>query len=172
MGFGKDGKGVIIREFRTQALGALAGTTGILVGSKIATLERFRILKSEIVAVMVAATSDEGNGLALYLVDGTFTLAEFEAAMELVAGPVGPNEPEDAEIAERFILWAGGISLPPGNLENMFVNEKNGPRMSINPRWTFARTKSWNWIVYNHGTTLTSGATVKLYAKNFGVWVT
>ncbi len=173
MGFGKDGKGVIIREFRTQALGALAGTTGILIGSKIATLERFRMLKSEIQAVIVAMASLEGVGLALYLVDGEYTLAEFEAAMELVAGPVGPNDRINEELAERFILWAGSVNVGENAvIERQVTNEHGGGLLSVKPRWTFARTKSWNWILYNHGSTLTTGATVKLYAKDFGVWVT
>ncbi len=52
MGFGKDGLGVIIIEARLQAIGTLAQNTGILIGTKLATLERFRMLKSQIVATL------------------------------------------------------------------------------------------------------------------------
>ncbi len=173
MGFGKDGKGVIIREFRSQALGALAGTSGIIIGTKLNILERFRMLKSEVVATIVAMTTAEGAGLGLYLVSGDLSLAEFEASVELTTGPLGPNDSVPAAIAERWSMVAGVMNQPvAGAGENQILNEHGGGLMSINPRWTFARTKSWNWIVYNHGTTLTTGATVKLFAKDFGVWVT
>ncbi len=38
-------------------------------------------------------------------------------------------------------------------------------------RWTFSRTKSWNFFVYNLGAAITTGATVIIKAKSFGVWV-
>ncbi len=172
MGFGKDGKGVIIREFRTQALGALAGSAGIIIGTNLNTLERFRMLKAELQVVVVAVTGNEGAGMSLFLVDGEFTLTQFEAAMELTSGPLGPNEAPDAAIAERFMVWAGMTVSDETGTEVPLINDMGGPLLTVKPRWTFARAKSWNWILYNHGTTLTTGATVKLFAKDFGVWVT
>ncbi len=170
MGFGKDSKGVIIRELKSQALGALSSSTGIIVGSPLATLERFRMLKAEIVATIVGLTGGEGSGLALYLVDGNFTLAEFEAAIEN-SGPVGPNESEEEEVSERFNVWAGMTDYEIAT-ESVFHNEMGGTLLAVKPRWTFARSKSWNWILYNHGVALTTGATVKLNCKDFGIWVT
>lgn len=43
---------------------------------------------------------------------------------------------------------------------------------TINPRWTYSRTKSWNWMVFNRGNALTTGGTVVINTKDFGVWVT
>ncbi len=91
MGFGKDGKGVIIREGRAQAIGALAAATGFLIATKLATLERFRMLKSEVFASIIGLTGGEGTGLVFGLADGDLTLAEIEEAIEL-GGPLGPND--------------------------------------------------------------------------------
>ncbi len=169
MGFGKDGKGVIIRETRSVALGTLDVSTGIIVGTNIDILERFRMLKAQIVATLTGLTSGEGEGLALYLVSGDLTLAEFEASIELT-GPVGPNDSVVAAIADRWSMWCGGTTTS-GGAEQVFVNPEGGPLLEVIPRWTFARTKSWNWIVYNHGVQLTTGSTVFLKCKDFGVWV-
>ncbi len=172
MTFGKDNKGVIIRESRTQALGALGISTGIIIGTKLATLERFRMLKSELMVTITGLTSGQGTGLNLYLVDGDFSLAEFEAAIE-GNGPLGPNDAIQEPISERFEKWCGSTENQSGSESELQVrNEDKGGLLTVMPRWTFARTKSWNWILYNAGAVLTTGATVFVKAKSFGVWVT
>ncbi len=170
MGFGKDGKGVIIKESRTQALGALANSAGILIGTKLATLERFRMLKTEVMASIVSLTSGEGSGLWMGLADGDLSLAEIEAAIES-NGPLGPNDSVQEAIADRFIMILGAGDIEVAT-EYLFHNHNGGHLMTATPRWTFARTKSWNWFVYNQGTVLTTGATVNIKVKDFGVWVT
>ncbi len=172
MGFGKDGKGVIITETRTNALGTLGGSTGIFVGTKLATLERFRMLKSEVSLTVTDVTGDEANGLSLYLVDGDLSLAEAEAAIEN-NGPLGPNDTVSADVAMRPVFrvegqvdMAGADPIATGAVNTGLLQGK------INPRWTFARTKSWNWMVYNKGSGLTTGSTAVIHAKDFGVWVT
>ncbi len=170
MGFGKDGKGVIIRETRSQALGALSSSTGILIGSKLNTLERFRMLKSQISAVITSLTTGEGIALDLYLVDGAFSLADFELSIEN-NGPLGPNDTEEEETSERFSIYAGSTPDPIAETETIVQNFHGGAMMELMPRWTFSRTKSWNWILYNNGVALTTGASIKIKAKDFGVWV-
>ncbi len=175
MGFGKDGKGAILKDSPSQPLLTLAASTGIiLAGGNVigaALLERFRIIKSEISARVTAATFAAGDGpIALYMVDGDLSLAEFEASIEL-AGPVGPNDTVIADLAERWSMRIGEIP---------FIGENEGPGSLLNRgipiekviRWTFARAKGWNWIAYNEGTALTTGATIEVRAKHFGVWVT
>ncbi len=170
MGFGKDGKGVIIREARSQALAGLSNSAGILVGVKLVTLERFRMLKLEVYASITALTSGEGTGLLLGLADGDYIIAEIEAAIE-ANGPLGPNETVEAELAMRPIWFIGAIDRETGT-DAIFENEQGGYRLVFNPRWTFSRTKSWNFFVYNMGNNLTTGATVIIRPKSFGVWVT
>ncbi len=172
MGFGKDGKGVIIVENRSQALGALATQTGIIIGTKLATLERFRMLKSEISFNISEVTGDEGVSLNLYLADGDLTLAEIEEAIE-ADGPLGPNDQIVSDQAMRPVFkvpvtffMAGSDPIATGAINSAHLHAV------LNPRWTFARTKSWNWMIYNTGTAITTGSTGRVHAKNFGVWVT
>lgn len=170
MGFGKDGMGVILKQSISQALLTLATDTGILITAKPATLERFRMLKSEIVGVLEGLTAGEGRGMTLWLADGDLTLVEIEEAIEQTAGPLGPNDTVAASIAERFVIWCGAVG--GGSPQAHIHGVNNEPRCIIKPRWTFARTKSWNFVMYNMGPALTTGATVNLRIKNFGVWVT
>ncbi len=170
MGFGKDGKGVIIRQSLNQAIGTLAAQVSLLIGTKPATLERFRIIKAEIYATITGATSGELNGMFLGLADGDFSNAEIEAAIE-ANGPQGPNDQVGEELAERFIMMFGATDRETGT-ELVFHNDHGGHIMSETVRWTFARTKSWNWFIYNMGAAPTTGASVIIRAKLFGVWVT
>ncbi len=170
MGFGKDGKGVIMRESRSQTLGALAGQAAIIIGTNLATLERFRMIKNTIYASLTGLTTGEGTSLLFGIADGDFTLAEIEAAIE-VSGPLGPNDKTNADAAERFVKLIGAIDRETGT-EAIFENAQGGHKMENTIRWTFAATKSWNYFVYNLGNTLTTGSNLLLRAKSFGVWVT
>ncbi len=171
MGFGKDGLGVIINEKRSQALGTLAADTAIIIGTKLVILERFRMLKSEMLCTLRGATSGEARGLALYLFDGDYTLAEIDQALEN-NGPLGPNDTVQSSITERFSKLVGVFDDETGTESQIHDAMSNAPMVTTKPRWTFARTKSWNWVLYNHGAALTTGSTVHIQAKSFGVWVT
>ncbi len=175
MGFGKDGKGVIIMQDIEQTLGTLAQNAGLIIATAPAILERFRMLRSDLFAVVTNIVAGELGGLELYLADGDLTLAEIEAAIEL-NGPLGPNDTVNEAIAQRPVFRVGANGLTTDGSANSeaihLLNEMGGPLLSVKPRWTFARTKSWNWVVYNNGPAPTTGASVKINAKNFGVWVT
>ncbi len=170
MGFGKDGMGVIIKQSISQAILTLATDTGLLITAKPATLERFRMLKTEVYA-NVEGLSEQGRSLSLWLADGDLSLAEIEEAIELTAGPLGPNDPVNAAIAERPVWFLGSVG---GGTPSAHVHDReaNGTLCVLKPRWTFARTKSWNFVLYNIGAAPTTGATINLRVKNFGVWVT
>ncbi len=169
MGFGKDGKGVIIREARSQAIGTLAAQTALLIGTKLATLERFRQIKLELVASITGVTSGELTGLLIGVCDGDLTVAELETSIE-INGPLGPNDIETRDTAERPWWFLGAIDRETGT-EAIFENETGGHIMEKVIRWTYARTKSWNYFLYNMGAAPTTGATVLIRAKSFGVWV-
>ncbi len=173
MGFGKDGKGVIIVEQRSQAIGTLASNTGLIIGTKLATLERFRMLKATVLCMIESHTAGELGDLRLYLADGNLNLAQIEEALESL-GPLGPNDTVTADRVERAVFYVGSINgdMIPANEAVNFVGEGNQPMMTIKPRWTFARTKSWNWVVYHRGPAPTTGASVRIDVKSFGVWVT
>ncbi len=171
MGFGKDGKGVIMRETRSQTIGTLAAQSGLIIGTNIPTLERFRMLKTEVLAAITGLTAGEEQGLYIGLADGDLDLAEIEAAIEL-DGPLGPNDSVTESIAERWQQWLGSAHADALETECIFLNAEGGYMLNATPRWTFARTKSWNWFLYNLGAAFTTGATVHIRCKNFGVWVT
>lgn len=75
MGFGKDGKGAIIHEQDFFALAGLAGQALITSDGSVLLDNDFRILKTELTAVLTGATSLEGAGLLLYMHEGDLTLA-------------------------------------------------------------------------------------------------
>ncbi len=170
MGFGKDDLGKIILEKRTQALGAFANEAGIIIGTKLVTLERFRIIKAELYAAITGLTTGEGTGLLIGLADGDLSLTEIEEAIEN-NGPLGPNDQVLEARADRFTKWFGAVDRETGD-HALFENDDGGHMMAKTIRWTMARTKSWNWFVYNLGPVLTTGATVNIRSKLFGVWVT
>ncbi len=170
MGFGKDGKGVIMRESRSQALTTLAVNTAIFIGTKLVTLERYRMIKLELTAGINGVTSNEGSNLVIGICDGDLSLAEIEAAIE-GAGPLGPNDSVQEAISERYVKMLGSTNHMEADVEAMFLNKMGGPIIEETIRWTFARTKSWNYFVYNMGSALASGSLVSIRVKSFGVWV-
>ncbi len=82
MGFGKDGKGAIVKEQTTLTLGALSANDLILGDSAVQLDMDFRILRSDITAVLTGMTSLEGQGLVLYMTEGDLTEIQVEANIE------------------------------------------------------------------------------------------
>ncbi len=174
MGFGKDGRGVIIRENVTITLGALGATTGILStgGSRVSDnlQEDFRLLKSELLISKQDQTTDEGS-LFLYLVNGELTLAEAETPIESIAGPLDRNDRINQEQAERYIKPIGQL------MASTDITTSGGPAfmppIEVKPRWTFSNPEGWDWMIYNASAApLTAGTVVKIHVVHYGVWVT
>lgn len=171
MGFGKDGKGVIIRESREQALGILADKTVIFIGTKLATLDDFRMLKTEVNAFLDGGTAGDVGGLLIGLADGDLSTSEIAAGM-VVNAPLGPNDVVGGNVAMRPSWIIGALVADGSGTQGHFRGEGNSPNIKFNPRWTFAQTKAWNFFIYNNtGHALTTGAVVELLTKDFGVWV-
>ncbi len=177
MGFGKDGKGAIVKEQTTITLGALAGQDLAAAASAVLLDMDFRILRSDITAVITGATSLEAVGLILYMAQGILSVAEMEANIEL-NGPVRLGEKIEEEVASRWVRRVGITTGPTVNeTERVFKNKHGGALLNIEPRWTFRRGRTaseggWNWGVYNDGVTLTAGGIVRILATHYGVWVT
>ncbi len=176
MGFGKDGKGAIVKEQTTISLGALAAQDVTIANSAVQLDEDFRILKSEITGVIRAMTSLEGQGLILYMTEGDLDATQIEGNIEQ-NGPLRQGAQIEEEIASRWVRRVGITMGPTVNeTERVFKNKYAGGLLEINPRWTFRRGRTateggWNWAVYNDGATLTSGGVVQLLATHYGVWV-
>ncbi len=176
MGFGKDNKGAIVKEKTSITLGALAADDAAGNDSAVLLDMDFRILRSDITAVLRGMTSLEGVGLILYMTEGDLTVSEAEVNIEQ-NGPVRLGQQIEEELASRWVRRVG-VTLPPtvNETERIFTNKYGGGLLEMNPRWTFRRARTdteggWNWVVYNSGVVLTTGATVDLIATHYGVWV-
>ncbi len=176
MGFGKDGKGAIVKENTSITLAALAGQDSVQADSDVALDSDFRILRSDITAVVRGITSLEGVGLILYMSEGDLDAASVEENIEQ-DGPLSPGDQDLEEIASRWVRRVGITTGPTVNeTERVFRGVANTALLSIEPRWTFRRRRTstqggWNWDVYNSGVTLTTGAIVQILATHYGVWV-
>ncbi len=177
MGFGKDGKGAIVKEQVTITLAGLAGQDFVAATSGVVLDMDFRILKSEITAVITNITSLEGIGLILYMFEGSLSAAEAEINIEQ-NGPLRLGLQAEEEIASRWVRRVAIAGAPTVNeTERLMLNENGGGLLKLTPRWTFRRGRTgadggWNWGVYNDGVTLTTGAVVRLLCTHYGVWVT
>ncbi len=170
MGFGKDGKGAIIQESQVVALAALTSLESIAFGNALAITDDFRILKSEISCLIEGLTAGEGLGLMLYLFDGDLSTSELNSSLTL-DGPLNANDSVAAAIAERWAkhvaTFGGGASTTQG----LLLGPEGGDPITITPRWTFGAS-SWKWAIWNNsGANLTTGATARLRAKHYGVWI-
>ncbi len=176
MGFGKDGKGAIVKEQTTITLGGLAGQDNIGQSSAVVLDMDFRILRSDITAVITGITSLEGIGLILYMTNGDLVDATIEENIEQ-NGPLRLGQAEEEEIASRWVRRVGIVDAPTVNeTERLFRNKYGGGLLDLEPRWTFRRGRTgtlggWNWSVYNDGVTITTGAIVRILATHYGVWV-
>ncbi len=171
MGFGKNGTGVIIREDTSFALGTIANKAAVQ-GTALAIVEDFRMLKSEVFAVVTGLTANEGEGLLIGIANGELSAAEVGEAIN-AGGPLNRNDAVRTERSLRFCNLFGAIQLDnTTNIEGRFRGEYGSPMMIIKPRWTFSDPEGWHFFVYNQGLALTTGATLRLNATNYGVWVT
>ncbi len=177
MGFGKDGKGIIVIEQTVVTLGGLAGQDSVIGASDVSLDSDFRILKSELTCVLTGMTSLEGAGFILYMTEGEISAAEGEANVEL-DGPERSGDQTAEEVASRWVCRVG-ILMPPtvNETERVMTNEYGGGILTLKPRWTFRRGRTaanggWNWMIYNDGVNITTGASVRIMATHYGVWVT
>ncbi len=171
MGFGKDSKGAIIRERVVDgALGALAAQDAVSFAGPVIT-EDFRILKSEVYALVNALTTNEGHGLLFGIANGELSAAEVEEAIE-ASGPLDRNDRVPTERAERNVKVLGFIdNAELAATTRQFKNPEGGNHLVSKHRWTYNNPEGWDWWIYNLGGSLTTGSTLQLYATHFGIWV-
>ncbi len=168
-----DDTGVIIHENRLQALVTLASETALIVGTKLAMTDAFRMLKSEIVSHIFQMTAGEGGRLALYLCHGDLSVAEISDALS-GDGPLSRGDIEASMRAKRPIFLAGQYDADEVGTTAHLTNIMTGGHGSImKPRWTFPDGGvGWNWVVYNFSSTaLTTGAVLIIQNKAYGLWV-
>ncbi len=172
-GFGKDGKGTIIRSIESISLSTLANNTAIKLSSSISgsTTEDFRLLKLVAQAIARDLTSSEGQGLCIGLADNELSVTEIAECLT-ADGPLGRNDNVPNERAMRPVWLIGQIDKRFNDLDARFVGEDNSPFMQWKKRWSFSDPAAWTLFVFNYGVALTTGATVNLIQTAFGVWIT
>jgi len=168
MGFGKDGKGVILRETNIITLSTLGAAAAIKAASNIGLQEDFRLIKTEFFVFQTAMTADEY--VIIGISDTELSAAEVAQSYN-VDGPVDRNDNLANEQSHRpvwpiCIITEGGTGsdsdLPGGGLP-----------IEKTIRWTFSDTEGFTFHAFNPGTAaLTTGGVIHITAKHYGVWVT
>ncbi len=162
---------VIIKETQTLSLGTLAAGAAISVGGPAIT-DDFRIIKSEVVASIEGLATGQGNNLVLGIANADLTAAELAESL-VTDGPVNASDRDKAEEAGRFTRMLSGAAHPTdGNSIVPFLGDQGGPIVEKTIRWTFSKGVGWDWFIFNNdGSALTTGATLRLLATHYGVWV-
>lgn len=167
MGFGKDGKGQILRENGAIALSTLGDATVIKSGSSLALTEDFRIVKSEIFVSRINAGAAGEGPLLFGIASDELTVTEIKEALEAD----GPLDPEDRLKEERATrpVW---VLCQFGGNNGVDEVPNNGMAVEKTMRWTFSSQSGWVFFAYNRsGASLTGSSQVVYDAKHFGVWV-
>ncbi len=169
MGFGKDGKGAILREFVSIDLGTLAGSTVVKASANLVLQDDFRILKTEYLAFMEEDLADDGEAVFFGIADNELSIAEI-AELLVLSGPLDRNDRLSTERAERPVWNCGlfkGVALPV--LNNGMLIERSGKP------WTFSNPEGWTWYAFNPTAAALGDANasaIKIMATHYGVWVT
>ncbi len=162
---------VIIKETQTTALGALAAGAAVAVVGPAIT-DDYRIIKTEVHAQIEGLTAGEGNGLIFGIANGDLSASQIAESL-VTDGPVNASDRDKAEEAGRFTrMLSGSALMPDANTIRDFPNDHGGPIIEKTIRWTFSKGVGWDWWVFNNdGSALTTGATLRLVATHYGVWV-
>ncbi len=171
MGFGKDGRGAIIKERTSVALGTLGQNVVIKVdGAPVVLTEDFRILKSEVYAEIIGLTGGEGAGLLLGIANDELTVAEIAEAINL-SGPVDRNDRVAQERSERAVWLISALDELGGATVGRYHGQQGGPMIEWKKRWTFSNPEGWIFFLFNEDAALTTGATIRIVATHYGVWL-
>ncbi len=171
MGFGKDGKGVIITQADIITLSTLANNVLIKQASPLAIGEDFRLIKMEISAHIVDLTTTEVP-IHLYVVDDELSVSEIAEAI-VAGGPLDRNDRVAREQAERPVFLLGSFNPGAGTHGSLLGAKAQEGIVEKTIRWTFSNPEGWSIAAMNQsGATLTTGAVIRFVAKYFGVWLT
>ncbi len=169
MGFGKDGKGVIIRQQDRMVLLTLASKTVIKQDTPPAITEDFRILKTRILPNMEGATDAEADGpIIIGIADDELTVTEIKEALE--ATPLDPNDNVSNERAMRPVFVLGQLEFLAAASAGVLTAPQT-PWIDKRP-WTYSNAAGWTIFAYNvGGSALATGGIVNFYVEFYGVWV-
>ncbi len=160
----------IIKERSDITLGALSGEDVAAIAGPVLTMG-YRIIKTVWTGVAVGITAGEGSGLILGIANNDLTAAQIEASLE-AQGPLFRGDRNLEELSNRFTKIVGQSVPVLGAVELAFVGPEGGAPVSTILRWSFPLgTSGWKWFIYNLGTGLTTGGTMRIMATHYGVWL-
>ena len=170
LGFGKDGKGAILRESQTVDTTTLAANTVVKFSSQLALTDHFRIIKTEYFIIMRIGSGSPGEHAMVGLADNELSVAEIAETLE-VDGPVHSADNLKAERAMRPVWLFEGFVHTSANEGTHLMSNRGAPSEKV-LRWTFAEDHGWTWFVWNPlGSAYADGPTYTVIAKHYGVWV-
>jgi len=169
-GMGKDGKLMRQRLVQSVALGTLAADTALEIGTKLAIVDDIRMLKSDYWATITGLTAGEAAGLHVYLASGDLTISELEASIE-GSKPLQRGDIDETVESEKPIFYLGTFGSNGTDTEAVMVAPGGGHLATLKQRWTFYKGLSWKLFAYNSGVVFTTGATIKVGAQLWGVWI-
>ncbi len=169
MGFGKDGKGVIVRETQTITVGGLtSGTT--IKGGTLTLSEDFRILKTEYLITQIGNWGAIGDEVVIGIADNELSVGEISECIS-IDGPLDRNDNVGHERSMRPVWLL--LDLKGDSTTTVKEPPNDGQMMTFNLRWTFSDPEGWTWFAFNPlAGSLTAGAVFNIIAKHYGVWVT
>ncbi len=147
-------------------IGALATVSAAIVSSRIDTAKEmgFRILRTDYWAFWRGFTAGEGP-----LIFGmTAGQSAGNVALAIQADPAGSGpEVLTGRLQANFPVFPLGLMTAEDAAQLMVTKEG-----TFNMRWSIPEGSSMNWWVFNpSGSTFTTGSTLKIIAKHFGVWL-
>ncbi len=172
MGFGKDGKGVIIKENVTVTPGALASGAVIKAAGGVGLqTTSFRIIKTQFFISQGTAWAGDGDELIFGLCNGELSVTEIAEAIQ-INGPIDRNDRDIEERASRAVWLLVDLKDPETSGVSFSAPPNNGLPIEKNFRWTFTPTEGWDWFAFNPlSGAITTGAVFNIKATHFGVWV-
>ncbi len=164
--FSKSDRAQILWDNLEITIGALATVTAVIQTSRIDTAKEngFRILKTIYYAFWRGFTAGEGPIIWGY----TAGMSAGNVALAIQADPAGAGpEVLTGRLQANFPVFPLGLMSAEDAAQLMVTGEG-----THNMKWSIPEGSALNWWVFNpSGSTLTTGGTLKIVAKHFGVWL-
>ncbi len=169
--FSKNEKAGIVYDDVEIALSTLGSKAAILSESKIDSLREqgFRVLKTQYWIEFLGKADGEGP-LVVGLSCGQ-DAAHLAGAIS--ADPQGQfDTPEEvANEAAKRPVWPLYL-IARSALKSGTAGFANFDTQELKPQWSAREGGHFDWFVYNmDGGALTTGCTIRIFAKHFGVWL-
>ncbi len=169
MGFGKDKKGVILRDVFGGAIGALNAGSAVKFGVTVLE-EDFRMLKAEIMAAIVGLTTEQAECLILGIASNELTDLEIEECIK--ARVVNRDDRLEDEKVTRPVFPIAMQGPSTGFTGNEVTYNDNGKPHVCKKPWTYSNADGFCLFIYNAGSiNLTTGATIRGIGTYYGVWL-